>query len=95
MQEARGATKMSAVFDMSAFERVTAPVVRILTPDQARQVAEYRGDETLAARIEELAHRSNEGELTAAERSEYAGYVHANKFVALLQAQARRRLTDS
>jgi uncharacterized protein YnzC (UPF0291/DUF896 family) len=44
------------------------------------------------ARIEELAARSEEGTITAAEKSEYEGYVRANKFVAILQAQARKHL---
>ena len=45
-------------------------------------------------RIELLAHKSNEGDLTAAERAEYEGYVRANKFIALLQAKARKLLDE-
>lgn len=83
---------MSLSIDMSAFDRVTDPVVRILSTEQVRRLAEYRGDDQLLARIEELAGKSNEGELTDEERAEYAGYVYANKFVAMLQVQARRLL---
>jgi hypothetical protein len=36
-----------------------------------------------------LAEKSTEGQLSADERSEYEGYVRANKFVAILQRQAR------
>jgi hypothetical protein len=86
---------MSLAFDMCAFERVTDPVVRILSGEQARRLADYRGDEQLQSRIAELAAKSNEGELTEAERAEYAGYVSANKFVAILQVQARRMLGSS
>jgi hypothetical protein len=42
------------------------------------------------ARIEELAGKSTEGQLTETERAEYAGYVRANKFIAILQRQGRR-----
>ena len=42
------------------------------------------------ARIEELAQESTEGELTEDERAEYAGYVRANKFVAILKRQAQQ-----
>ena len=86
---------MSPLIDMSAFDRVTDPVVRILSTEQVRRLADYRGDDELQVRIEELAEKSNEGELTDEERAEYAGYVSANKFVAMLQAQARRLLGGS
>jgi hypothetical protein len=79
-------------FDIAAFDRAIEPVVGTLTTDRARRVAEHRGDDRLQARIEELAEKSCEGMLTEAERGEYAGYVQANKFVAILQAQVRKLL---
>ena len=85
---------MSPTFDSNAFDRATEPVLRLLPVEQARELAEYRSEESLQARIEELAAKSNEGDLTEDERAEYLGYVQANKFVAILQAQARRRLTQ-
>ena len=42
----------------------------------------------LQARIEELAQKSTE--LTEDDRAEYAGYVRANKFVAILKRQAQQ-----
>ena len=48
----------------------------------------------MMARIEELARKSTEDELTEDERAEYAGYVRANKFVAVLRRQAQH-LTNS
>jgi hypothetical protein len=51
-----------------------------------------RGDDSLKARIEELATKNTEGELTDSERAEYEGYVRANKSLAILQAQAKRLL---
>jgi hypothetical protein len=79
-------------FDVSAFDRAIEPVVGRFTTDQARLVAEHRGDDSLQARIEQLSEKSNEGTLTENERDEYAGYVQANKFVAILQAQVRKLL---
>ena len=64
-------------------------MLQIVLPDKAEVVAEFRADSELQARIEELAGKSTEGELTEAERAEYLGYVRANKFVAILQRQAR------
>ena len=77
----------------TAFERGIDPLFRILTPEQAVQIANCHADEPLQQRIEELASKCNEGELSEEELAEYEGYVRANKFVAVFQAQARHRLT--
>lgn len=79
-------------YDSAAFDRGTSPVIQMLSPTQARQLIEYQGDDQLRQRIDELAAKSNEGALTPAEKAEYEGYVRANKFVAILQAQARKLL---
>ena len=84
---------MTTTFDTIAFDRGTDPILRLLTPEQIRAVAAYRGDETLRQRIDELAAKNSAGELTEPERSEYEGYVRANKFVPILQARARRMLS--
>jgi hypothetical protein len=80
-------------FDAIAFDRGTDPILRLLTPEQARAVVAYRGDDALRQRIDELAARNAEGDLSESERSEYEGYVRANTFVAILQAKARRMLS--
>jgi hypothetical protein len=86
---------MSTAFDTSAFDRATDPLLRFFTQEQARALVEYRGDESLQTRIDELASKSTEGELTEKERAEYEGYVRANKFIAILQAKARKMLRGS
>ena len=65
-------------------------MLQIVLPEKAEAVVNFRADPKLQARIEELADKSTEGQLTEAERAEYAGYVRANKFVAILQRQARQ-----
>ena len=65
-------------------------MLRIVLPEKAEAVLRFRAAPELQARIEELAGKSTEGELTDAERAEYAGYVRANKFIAILQRQARQ-----
>lgn len=82
-------------YDASAFDRGTDPVLRMLSPEQARQLVDYQGEEQLRLRIDELAEKSREGLLSAPERAEYEGYVRANKFVAVLQAQARKFLAGT
>ena len=85
---------MSTAFDTAAFERGTDPILQFFTVEQAREIVNYKGDAKLRRRIEELAGKGNEGELTDAERAEYQGYARANKFIALLQAKARKLLDE-
>jgi uncharacterized protein YnzC (UPF0291/DUF896 family) len=65
-------------------------MLRIVLPEKAAAVLRFRAAPELQARIEELAGKSTEGQLTQTERAEYAGYVRANKFIATLQRQARQ-----
>ena len=59
-------------------------------PDKAEAVLNFRADPELQRRIEDLAAKSTERQLTEEERAEYEGYVRANKFIAILQRQARQ-----
>lgn len=77
-----------------AFNRGIDPLLDLLTPDQVRQISDYHAEEALQARIEELAGRSTQGELTEEERAEYEGYARANRFLSVFQARARRRLVS-
>jgi hypothetical protein len=85
---------MDPTIDSSAFDRATQPIFCLLTPEQVHQIADYHTDAALQDRIAELADKANEGELSDAERAEYEGYIHANHFVAVFQAQARRRISS-
>lgn len=85
---------MSSLTDVAAFDRATQPVLKILNEDQARKIIDFHGDEELQRRIEELATKANEGELTEEELAEYQGYAQANTFIAVLQAKARRLLAS-
>ena len=81
---------MSQTIDTAAFDRATEPVLKILSREQALEIIDFHGDDALQQRIEDLAGKANEGELTDEERAEYLGYAQANKFIAVLQAKARR-----
>jgi hypothetical protein len=78
-----------------AFHRGTAPIFSILTVDQTRRLAELQGDPVLADRVAELAEKASEGELSALDREEYEAYIEANNLLAVLQAEARYRLTQT
>ena len=65
-------------------------MLRIVLPEKAEAVLRFRAAPELQARIEELAGKSTEDQLTETEKAEYTGYVRANKFIAILQRQARQ-----
>ena len=76
----------------TAFDRGVRPLLQMVLLDKADAVLRFRPDPVLQARIEVLACRATEGELSDEERAEYEGYVRANKFIAILQRQAQRLL---
>jgi len=81
---------MATTSESLAFDRGVRPMLEIVLPEKFDAVIDFRADPELQARIEELARRSTEGELTEDERAEYSGYVRANKFIALLKRQAQQ-----
>lgn len=85
---------MAITMDLAAFDRGTDPILDFFNIEQARALVAYRGDDALRARIEELASKNTEGELTDSEQAEYEGYIQANKFIAILQAKAKKRLNN-
>lgn len=74
----------------AAFHRGIAPLLQLLLPGKEEVVLGVLPDQSLRNRIELLASKSTEGELTNDERAEYEGYVRANKFVAVLRREAQR-----
>lgn len=76
-------------------DKLFEPVGRCLTPDVARKIAALRATDEVQSRLDELADKSTEGTLTAAERQEYEIYVRAVNFIGVLQAQARKLLATS
>ncbi len=63
--------------ESAAFDRGVRPVLRIVLPDKTEAVLNYRADPELQRRIDDLAAKSTEGQLTEEERAEYEGYVAA------------------
>lgn len=85
---------MSTISHSSPLERLLEPLAAGLTSEMARYIAEFRADEAVQRRIEELAEKANEGELTEQERLEYEEYVEAGTMIAVLQSKARKRLNS-
>ena len=74
----------------TAFQRGVVPMMDILLPGREDAVLSFKPDAALVERIDLLASRCTEGELTPEEREEYEGYVRADMFIAILRKQAER-----
>ena len=74
-------------------DRFLNPVRDILTPEVAQAIADLRADPVTQDRIEDLAHRHHEGQLTPEELAEYEALVNGSNLIAVLQAKARSVLT--
>jgi hypothetical protein len=72
--------------------RLISAVGDCLTPEVAERLVALRAEPDVQARIDELAERANEGQLTEPERLEYDAYVRTTTFISLLQAEARKLL---
>jgi hypothetical protein len=83
------------MLDAPVLDRLLDPIGDILTPDVARKLANYRFDAKSQARIDKLARKCNDGQLSDAERREYETYVRTIDFIAVLQAKARALLKRS
>jgi hypothetical protein len=73
----------------ATLERLVEPVVRTLTPEVAKALVDLRADQELQERMDELAEKCNQGQLTPDEREEYETSIRFGNFIAILQAKAR------
>jgi hypothetical protein len=71
------------------------PFSRCLDVASARRVAEFRVDEAVQSRIDILAERANEGELSDDERAEYEASINAADFISILKLKARQQLKSN
>lgn len=73
-------------------DRLLDPVSCCLTPEATRQRVELRADPELQDRIDLLADKCTEDQLTPEEREAYKIFVRTIRIIALLQAKARKLL---
>jgi hypothetical protein len=74
------------------FSRLIDPDNPSLTPEAARALLQLNFTAADHARMQELAGKSNEGELTVDERRELESYVFVGDVLGILKAKARRSL---
>jgi hypothetical protein len=75
-------------------DRLLDPVTRCLTPEVARELVALRADPQFQERLDTLADKCTEGELSPDEREEYETYVRAIHIIAILQAKALKLLAN-
>ena len=80
--------------DLGAFPRLLK-LSRCFGLETARALVGLQVDRRTQARVEELAEKCDEGQLTEEERNEYEAYVQASTLIGILQAKARRLLTET
>jgi hypothetical protein len=73
-------------------DRVLDPLADCLNREAALRIVELRIDPEIQARVDVLAERANEGELTPEERAEYLSYVEAADVLAIFKLKAMRHL---
>jgi hypothetical protein len=79
----------------TTLDQLVEPVVRTFTPEVARALVRLRADPDVQARMDELARKCNEGQLTPEEREEYDTSVRFASYLAIIQSKARRLLKVS
>jgi hypothetical protein len=70
-------------------DRILEPVSASLNKEAARKILSLKADRKVQARVNKLADKCTEGELTPDERREYEMYIMADHVVAVLKAKAR------
>jgi len=73
-------------------KRLLDPLARCLSREGARELISMKADRIAQARIDLLARKCNDGQLTDEERQEYETYVHLGNMIAILKAKARLQL---
>lgn len=76
----------------SYLDRLLEPMTDVLTPEVARALAGLRASPDLAADVEELRRKANEGTLTPEEDARYKEFVEAVDVVSIIQSKARQFL---
>ena len=86
---------MSRHNQAAVLERFLGPVTESLNVEAARKLVRLKADAKTQARVDKLARKCNDGELSEDERSEYEWYITAGNLIALLQAKARLLLSKN
>jgi hypothetical protein len=83
---------MSIIAPKTHLDRILQPLAECFTRDVAERVAKLRLHEDLQARLNVLAEKANDGQLTVEESLEYEQYIEGIDLLGLFKAQTRLAL---
>ena len=78
----------------SVLDEILDPLTECFTPEVARRIVAIAIDPRKQARIDELAAKANEGQLSDSERADYAAHIEALDLLAIVKAKARLSLAQ-
>jgi hypothetical protein len=73
----------------TVLDRFLDPLTNCLTAEVAKRIVELRPEPTVQTRLDELADKANDGQLSAIERSEYEELIEGIDLLGILKAKAR------
>jgi hypothetical protein len=73
----------------TVLDRFLQPLAACLTPEVAQRIANLQLDAQSQTRLDELAAKANEGQLSDDERQEYEEFVEGIDLMGILKARAR------
>ena len=82
----------TSFMNVSSLNALMTSLANCLDGASLKSVVELRASPEAASRMEWLAERANEGELTAEERAEYESCIRFGSFLGILQSIARKKL---
>ncbi len=77
-----------------ALDGILDPLSRCLDAESAKRVIDFRVDPPVQDRIDALARKANEGELSADELAEYEALINAADFISIQKLKAKRQLAQ-
>ena len=83
---------MSAIPVSPLIESLADTVAACLDAPSLQAIANLQLEPRTRDRLDELADKANEGQLSADERSEYQAFIGVSEFLGLAQLRARQRL---
>ncbi len=81
--------EIATIDNRHVLDRLLNPVRDVLTPEVAQAIADLRADATTQGRLDDLAERHHEGQLSPDELTEYQSLVNGINLISVLQAKAR------
>ncbi|MBM3765845.1 MAG: hypothetical protein FJW32_10680 [Acidobacteria bacterium] len=76
----------------AALDGLLDPLTSSLDPTALRQISDYRIPPDVQARVDYLAQRANDGELTPDEDAEYEALIDGAALITILRLKAKRLL---